>query len=146
MCKGFGAIVTKNLDLYFCEPDNEGDCSHTTILDRLGKQDNADSFLRDFVRVQCPDWTIASFEFDEDSSLPGWADEAAIATLVSKTLGKCALALAEYKKVHAPAWAEYKKVRALALAEYEKVRAPAWAEMITRLSKITGYVPDTKEE
>jgi hypothetical protein len=37
-------------------------------------------------------------------------------------------ALAEYKKVAAPARAEYDKARAPALAEYKKVAAPARAE------------------
>ena len=37
-------------------------------------------------------------------------------------------ALAEYKRVTAPAWAEYERVRATAWAEYERVRATALAE------------------
>ena len=39
-----------------------------------------------------------------------------------------ALALAEYKRVAAPARAEYERVTAPALAEYKRVRDSAWAE------------------
>ncbi len=141
MCTGFGAIVTKNLDLFFCEPDAEGDCSHTKILERLKKDDSDSLFNRGFVRIECTDWTIQSFAFDEESSLPAWAEEGRdrIYNLVNKTLLACATARAECEKVcatawaecekaRAPAWAEYEKARAPARAECEKARAPAWAE------------------
>ena len=120
MCRGFGAIITKNLDLYFCEPDTDGDVSHSEILRRLQMPDSTNEHLRKFVRIQCPDWKVGSFEFDEERSLPAWADDGRddIITLVQKTLVKCA-----------PSW-----------AEYEKVCGAALAKMVKRMSNIKGYV------
>ena len=163
MCDGFGCIIGKDLQLYFIEPDQGGDVSHSTILERLGWKENKNIHLRNFVRVECSDWTIKSFRFDEDKTLPGWVDKEEIIKLVTKTLRRAAPAWAEYKKVTVPAWAEYKKVRDAALAEYKKVKDAAWAEykkvtvpawaeyekvkdaalaeLIKRLSKISGYVP-----
>ena len=130
MCKGFGVIVDRELNVWFSETDNTGDCSHAEILEHLGWKDNGDPFLRHFVRVQFPNWTAASFEFDEEDTLPGWAEEhrQEIQKRCTKVLEKLASALAEYDKLCAPAGAEYVKVRDAALAEYEKVRAAAWAE------------------
>jgi len=131
MCNGFGMIVTKDLKAYFCELNMDGDCSHSEILKRLGLKDNRDLFTRNFVRVQCPDWKIKSFEFDEEASLPGWAEEnrQEIINLVGKTLKKAYPAYAEYQKVSGPAWAEYQKVCDAALAKF-----------IKKLSVLPGYV------
>ena len=165
MCQGFGCIVNNNLDVYFCEPDKEGSISHSEILLRLNWPDNDDAFVRRFVRVECMDWTVASFRFDEDQTLPGWAEQNRVEIInrVELISSKIAQALAEYEKVRAqalaeyvkvraptwaeyvivcaPAWAEYVKVRAQALAEYEKVCAPAWAAFVSKISTIQGYVP-----
>ena len=162
MCEGFGVIVTKDGRYLFCEPGTDGDVSHSEILKRAGINDNTDQFVRNFVRVEIPTWQIGSFQFDEDSTLPGWVDEDAVKTRCDKLLKRVAPALAEYKKVRAPARAEYKKVPAPALAEYEKVRDAAlaeyekvrdaawaeyekvrdaaWAEFVTKISTIDGYV------
>ena len=129
MCNGFGMIVSKDGKGYFTMPDNEGDISHSTILAALGWKENTDVNHRNFVRIECSDWTMKSFHFDEESTLPGWVDETEIKTLVSKTLKKAA-----------PAYAEYEKVCAPARAEYEKVRAPAREKLHERLSKISGFV------
>jgi hypothetical protein len=130
VCNGFGLIVDKNLYIYFVEPDATGDCSHSDILRRLGWRENVNRFLRNFVRVEFSDWTPESFSFDEDSSLPGWAEEnkQEIKDKCIHALELCAPAWAEYEKVRAPALAEYEKVRDPALAEYEKVRDLALAE------------------
>jgi len=76
MCKGFGAIVDKELHVWFTEPDDDDDISHSEIIKRLGWKDNPDTFIRHFVRVECADWTTNSFRCDEDGTLPGWADAA----------------------------------------------------------------------
>jgi hypothetical protein len=168
MCNGFGMIITKELKGYFCEPDTYGDCSHSETIKRLGIKENENQFIRNFVRVQCPNWKIGSFEFDEQSTLPGWAEEnrEEIVSMVGKMLKKAYQALAEYKKVSDTAlaeykkvldpawaeykkvsdtaWAEYKKVSDTALAEYEKVRDQALAEFIQKLSTIPGYVGKVK--
>jgi hypothetical protein len=170
MCEGFGMIVTKEIQGFFCEPDSDGDCSHSTILERLGWKDNENQHTRNFVRIQCPDWHLKSFEFDEDSSLPGWAEESRdeIIALIKKTLRKAAPAYAEYQRVTAPAYAEYQRVKDTAEAEYQRVTAPAYAEyqrvtapayaeyqrvtapaeaqMIERMSKISGYVPAQEQK
>jgi hypothetical protein len=153
MCNGFGMIVTSELKGYFVEPNNDGDVSHSEILKRLDWKDNDNQFTRRFVRVECWDWTMGSFRFDEDDTLPGWAEEHRdeIISLVDKTLAATVPAWAEYRKVRAPARAEYEKVCDAARAEYEKVRAAAWAEyekacdaarakFTHALSTIHGYV------
>ena len=120
MCQGFGLIVSKELKAYFIEPDYNGNCSHSDILDRLGWKENDSKFLRNFVRIEYPDWTPASFRFDEENTLPGWAENNR-----DDIRTKCEGRL----KLCAPAW-----------AEYDKVCAPAWAELITAFSKIEGHV------
>ena len=107
MCNGFGMIISKEIKGYFCEPDSDGDCSHSTILNRLGWKDSKSEHIRGFVRVQCPDWKIDSFEFDEDKSLPGWAEEGKdeIISLVKRALRRAAPAEDEYQRVKAQAWA-----------------------------------------
>ena len=112
-------------------PDVHGDVSHSEIIAALGWKENINEHLRNFVRVQCADWKISSFEFDEEQTLPGWVEEnrEEIKSIVKKALLHAAHALAEYEKGCAPAWAEYEKVCAHALAEYEKgCAAHAWAE------------------
>ena len=141
MCQGFGIIIDKDINLWFSEPDTDGNCSHSIIIERLGWRENEDPHLRSFVRVEFADWTPESFTFDETTTLPGWCEnnKQEIQNKCVALLEKCAPASAEdekvrapasaeYEKVRAPAWAEYKKVCAPASAEYEKVRAPAWAE------------------
>jgi len=131
MCNGFGMIVTSEMKGYFVEPDTSGDVSHADILNRLGWQDSDNQFTRRFVRVECGDWTMGSFRFDEDDTLPGWAEEHRdeIIALVDKTLTAAA-----------PAWAEYEKVSDAPWAECQKVRDAALAEFTNALSVIPGYV------
>ena len=140
MCEGFGVIVTKDGRYLFCEPDADGNVSHSEILRRAGIKDNTDHFVRNFVRVEIPTWKIGSFRFDEESTLPGWADEDAVKTRCDKLLKRVAPARAEYEKVCAPARAEYEKVCDAAWAEYQKVCDAARAEFITKISTIDGYV------
>jgi hypothetical protein len=164
MCKGFGMIVDKDLNGYFIAPNDDGNMSHSEILSDLGLEDNSDIYVLRFVRVQCPDWKISSFEFDEENTLPGWAEEnrEKIKSVVRKALRRAASAWAEYDEVRDTAWAEYEGVRDTAWDEYEKVRYTAWAEydkvngtawaeyhavcasawnrFIKRLSGISGYV------
>ena len=129
MCEGFGVIVTKDGRYLFCEPDTNGNVSHSEILKRAGIKENTDQFNRAFVRVEIPTWKIGSFRFDEESTLPGWVDEDEVKTRCNKLLKRIA-----------PAWAEYEKVKDAAWAEYEKVTAPAWAEFIAKISSIDGFV------
>jgi hypothetical protein len=142
MCQGFGIIIDKDINLWFSEPDTDGNCSHSLIIKRLNWHENVDPHLRNFVRVEFPDWKPESFVFDETTTLPGWCEnnKQEIQNKCVSLLEKCTLAWAEYEKVRAPALAEYEKVCAPAWAEYEKVRVQAWADMITRLKMIGGYV------
>jgi len=130
MCQGFGVVIDKDINLWFSEPDTDGNCSHSIIIERLGWRENEDPHLRSFVRVEFADWTPESFTFDETTTLPGWCEnnKQEIQNKCVALLEKCAPAWAEYEKVCDQASAEYEKVRAPAYAEYEKVRAPAWAE------------------
>lgn len=133
MCRGFGAIVDKELNVWFCEPDKNGDCSHSIILERLGWRDNTDQFKRNFVRVQYPGWTSDSFVFDENATLPAWVEEhkQEITDNCNRILGRVSPALAEYKKVSGPAW-----------EEYEKVNDAAWIKFTQTISSIPGFVGD----
>ena len=153
MCKGFGGLTTKGGKLYFTEPDSSGDCSHATVIERLKIKDNTDIHNRNFVRWQFPDWKEKSFVFDEEDTLPGWAEDTRdeITNKAMTLLGKVKPAWAEYEKVRQPAldeyekvkrtaWAEYEKVQRSAWAEYEKVRQSARAELIVQLSKYPEYV------
>ena len=144
MCQGFGLIVNKELKAYFMEPDNEGDCSHSDLLKRLGWKENNNIHLRDFVRIEFTDWQSESFRFDEENTLPGWVENNRdeIQNKCIHILNLCAPARAEYENVRAPAWAEYENVCNQARAEYENVCNPAWAELINQFSKIEGYVPE----
>ena len=130
MCNGFGMIVSGEIKGYFTMPDSDGDISHSDILRALGWKDNEEQFNRRFVRIECPNWTIDSFRFDERESLPGWAEENtdAIKAMVERALSKAAPAYAEYERVRDAAYAEYKRVTAPAYAEYKRVTAPAEAE------------------
>lgn len=76
MCQGFGCLIDKMLNLYFIEPDANGDISHSEIIDRLGWEDNENAYLRDFVRIECSLWTEETIHFDKDTNLPGWAEHA----------------------------------------------------------------------
>jgi F0F1-type ATP synthase membrane subunit b/b' len=78
MCEGFGCLVVKNAEgegftLKFSEPDEDGNCSHSEILSRLGWEDSQDVYGRQFVRVEFANWSAKSFNFDEYGSVPGWA-------------------------------------------------------------------------
>ena len=139
MCKGFGVIVTKDGRYLFCEPDTNGDVSHSNILSRAGIKENTDQFNRAFVRVEIPTWDIRSFRFDEEDTLPGWVDEDEVKNRCNKLLKRvypawaecekvCDTAWAECEKVCDPAWAEYDKVCDTARAKYEKVRDTARAK------------------
>ena len=118
MCNGFGLIVDKNLDVYFVEPDSEGDVSHSEILYRLGWNDSQDTYIRSFVRIEFPDWTPESFQFDEEDTLPGWAEERRV-----EIKDKCVDLL---RSGCEPAWQTYSEVYEAASAEYDKARDPLW--------------------
>jgi len=151
MCEGFGVIVTKDGRYLFCEPDFNGNVSHSEILRRACIKENTDPFNRSFVRVEIPTWKIGSFRFDEESTLPGWVDADEVKTRCDKLLKRVSPAWAEYEKVRDAALAKYGKVRDAARAEYEKVcgpaRAeyekvcgPARAEFVSKISSVDGYV------
>ena len=141
MCKGFGLIIDKELNAYFCEPGlMETNCSHTDILERLGWKENNDPYLRSFIRVQFPSWNPAWFEFDEEKTLPGWARgyHHEIKDKCTRILKACVPAWTEYKKVHdtefekyrttlSPIWKEYDKAE-FAVPKNKKIRDAAWEE------------------
>ncbi len=135
MAKGFGIIATKDGQL-FIEPDKLGDVSHNEILKRAGIEENT-SLQRDFVKVQFPDWTENSFRWNEDETLPIWADEEMeerckklllrVAPIWDEYNKVCGLAEVEYNKIYAQAVAEYKEVKKMSWAGYEKVRVQTGA-------------------
>ena len=92
MCTGFGCLAGEDMRIRFIEPNRIGDIHHTEIIKRLGWKDTESIFLRGFVRVECPDWTIDSFHFDEESTLPAWAENGRdeIKNQVVKVLEKAA--------------------------------------------------------
>lgn len=153
MCIGFGGILTRTGEIFFPTPDLGLDCSHSALLKALGIPDNHSPFNRNFVRWECSDWSAASFEWDENGTLPGWAEELAVEAQdkIAKLCERIAPAYAEYQKVNAPALAEYEKVNVPAYAEYQKVRSAAWEEyekvrdaarekFLKSYQKLPGYV------
>lgn len=110
----------KESDILWCEPDSDGDCSHSEILKRAGMKDNDNQFLRDFVRVQFPAWTKESFELDEISSLPVWAEEN-----IEEIKTKCSKIMLRVYKI---------------FSDYEAKCAPLYADYRDKLQKIKGYV------
>ena len=131
MCEGFGAVYYKTGKAFFTAPDKGGDIRHTAILAAVGRRDNKDQFNRTFVRIECPDWTINSFRFDEENTLPGWAEEARedIMLWVEKTLSICA-----------PAYAEYDRARDAACAEYNRVCSTAYVKFAANLEHVPCYI------
>jgi hypothetical protein len=144
MCNGFGGFYHKSGKVYFCEPDYDGDCSHSLTTTRLPKGLDEN----DLIPFEIDNWKAKNFCWDTNNVL-AWANGKAKKTCLAK-LKEIKPLWAEYEKVHAPAWAEYEKVRDQAWAEYEKVCAQAWAEyekvcdqarerMIAKLKHIDGY-------
>jgi hypothetical protein len=147
MCEGFGLIVSKESKLYFMEPDSSGNCSHSKLLARLDWIENNNQYLRNFVRVEFPDWKPESFHFDEVGTLPGWVENNRDEILSScvRIFELCVTTYAEFRKVCAITYAEYEKVCDTTREEYKKMRDTAWAEMIADFSKIEGYVTRIEE-
>ena len=75
MCTGFGLIATKDGRYLFCEPDNNGNVSHTLILDRACMRDSRELYKRPFIRIEFTKWTEDSYRVDESGTLPGWAED-----------------------------------------------------------------------
>ena len=165
MCEGFGLIVSKEMEYYFCEPEYHDDCSHSLILQRLGWKENKNQHLRKFVRVQFPNWISDSFSFDEEETLPGWVENnrneikehcTELFELCDPILTEyhkiCDTALTEYDQVFASAraeyrdrpWNEYKNIGDVAWDVMMKKRDAAWAMLIHEFSMIKGYVPKVK--
>lgn len=151
MAKGFVIIVTKDR-AQFIEPTMSGDVSYSWILKRAGIEEYRTPLRRHFVRVQFANWTEDSFLWDEDETLPIWANDE-MEERCKKLLLRVApiwnefnkirvQASDEFNKIYAPLLPEYKEGRALASAEYEKVYASALADMVKAFSAIPGYVPE----
>ena len=75
MCRGFGIVCSRELNLYFTHFENMDvhNCSHAEILWELGWQDT-EVFNRRFIRIEFPNWKANSFNADEYQTLPGWAE------------------------------------------------------------------------
>jgi hypothetical protein len=131
MCNGVSGFFSKNGNVYFIEPNDDGNISHHDVLARMPESLKNDDNL---VAFEFPDWTIKSFIWDTDE-VPSWVSKQkciGIFKLVKPIWIEYnkvrAQARAEYDKVCVPAWAEYDKVCVPAWAEYNKVCVPAWAE------------------
>jgi hypothetical protein len=145
MCNGFGGIYVKDLGFFFSEPNKNGDCSHSTIIKRMGLKENNSAYLRSFVRIEFADWTETSFRFDEEETLPGWLDQEEAREIAIKLILRVAPTYAEYHKIADQAWAEYRKIKDQAWAEYRKIKDQAEAEFLSTISKIDGYVCEVTE-
>ena len=170
MCNGFGIICDKDLNMHFVEPGDDLDCSHSDILRRLGRMDNDDSILRNFIRLEYRHWEVEDFSVDESSTLPGWAqDENSLSYRVSveimdkanKLLEKVQPAYKKFSKTfsHAKKLEEKADERNLHLyynnkisynqrydrmiqssARRQKLAGKAMATFVEEISSITGYV------
>ncbi len=141
MCEGFGGIVTQAGRVLFCEPDSDGNCSHSELLKRLGMKDNSDRFVRHFVRFEFPTWEVTSFRWDEDDSLPGWVTDDNKAACIALLL-RVAPAWKVYEETRDAAWKVYGETCDAARKVYGETCDAALKVYIKNISGITGYVPD----
>lgn len=74
MASGFGALCGQNLALHWIEAFFGEEISHSTILERMGWEENESTYIRFFVRIQVYSYDIEQFEFDEGTTLPGWVE------------------------------------------------------------------------
>ena len=139
MCNGFGCIATRDGRILFIEPDENGNVSHSDILCRAGIKENDSAIIRNFVRVEFPDWTENSFHWDEQNTLPGWADST-VEERCKKLLLRLSPLYTEYHKITDQVLAEYHKITDQVLAEYRKITDPAEAEFVAKVATITGYL------
>lgn len=148
MCRGFGAIVDKDLNIYFTAPDKYLNVSHTDILNALGWVENRFTFSRNFVRIECPDWTINSFIFDELGTLPQFAEENQdeIKNKVAKILDRIEEKALAYKENGESARDERKKLeekfnedKAKFFEEYDAKYLALEREYLENLSNATSW-------
>jgi DNA-binding transcriptional regulator YdaS (Cro superfamily) len=87
---GFAGLCGQSLNIFFMEDETGGGISHDTLRQRLGWEENNHSYARFFVRFQISDYNMSNFEFDEGSTLPGWAEgaEFLIREKAEKLLGR----------------------------------------------------------
>lgn len=99
MSNGMAFLIRQNLLPVFIE-EKMGyyDVDHPLILKRAGWKENTSAYVRFFVRVECPDWTMDSFKYDESNTLPAWAEnqDEEIRYRVGRTLKKINAAHSEY--------------------------------------------------
>lgn len=74
MAVGAGILVSQAIKCYWTDIDLNGNQNHRVLIRALGWRENTDARLRRFVRVEVKDWDMKNFSFDENGTLPGWAE------------------------------------------------------------------------
>jgi hypothetical protein len=168
MCNGFGMIITKDKKFYFCEQDyGDEDMSHSKILQRAPIKENNNPFIRHFVRVECGNWDMESFRFDEEETLPTWVEEEreSIWLVTSAILSKVAPLYFDYRKKNQKYRAFRNKLedglyvftdrinkdgRVHLITNIEnkiykilrKISKAMYRQYVKKLSQIKGYIPE----
>jgi hypothetical protein len=128
--------------------------------------------IRNFIRVEIDSWTEKTFNFDEEASLPAWADEDEIKEKCLKLLARLKPLVEEYSTNMKPAhfnyettplnerickqlyfwtknpidtWFEnkWRKLQDKRMVKFYRKNDPAYFVMIEKMSKIDGYIPSS---
>jgi hypothetical protein len=161
MADGFGILIQQNLTGFWIEGDENDSISHSSILERLGWNENRNPIVRYFARVQVPYYEMENFEFDEGSTLPGWAENNVeeIKEVTRKILNKVKPIM---KKYHDAVW-QLEQERGQAFvkndgtytagllnsqvaSKYNELIYKAKLDMIEAYKKIPGYVPPREND
>jgi hypothetical protein len=154
---GFGVLVGQGLSLFWIEENESGKISHSDIINRLGWNENADPFVRHFVRVEVPGWKMENFRYDECCTLPGWAENNGqeIEDAVRKILEKIIVVKTEHDKAFKIIDKEWdRKINAMKGDDcpmvifdqvgdkYRNLLNALKQKEIEEYKKIKGYVPE----
>jgi hypothetical protein len=156
MSTGMAFLVGQDRSVYWTDEDiGSYNVVHEKTLERLGWSDreNVSEFVRFFVRVECPEWDIKRFRYDEAYSLPGWArgSDEEIRTLVGKLLEKINRVHVQFEQIRLVIEDKIDEIAKLDIPPDEKIKAfdklneelaKARAEEIEGYKKIPGYVPE----
>ncbi|MFA5152740.1 MAG: hypothetical protein WC554_09290 [Clostridia bacterium] len=136
MCIGFSAIITKDGRILFCEPNSDGNVSHSEILKRAGIEDDAKLLDRTFVRIEFPNWSESSFKFDEPKTLPPWVDEEELKNKSVKLLNRILPIYNEYNTVENPAKESRDKIISDSDSLYKSILNKAFEEYKTKTKTV----------
>lgn len=134
MCNFFSCIVTRKLEVLFCESD-----SHDEIIRRAGLDDSGNIVRAEYTKRDYDNRELLHAEAPE---MPIWVERQinVITDLVRAKFKRVYPLRAKYNKIMEPAEEEYNKIKEPAWEEYNKIKKSAREECIAKLKRIAGYV------